>query len=133
RFPLNLSHRDRLGPQHHAFRNPDAVPRCMGATGFSRRSVFAAFLILSASCSSPTTPDVPGAVRVDGTVQFYSFEGGFWAIRGDDGVIYEPVDGLSSAFQRENLRVSAVLRIRHDLTGFHMAGPIVEIVSIVRL
>jgi hypothetical protein len=106
----------------------------MRETGFSRRSVFAAFLVLSISCSSPTTPDVPpGAVRVDGTVQFYSFEGGFWAIRGDDGVIYDPVDGLSSAFQRENLRVSAVLRIRPDLAGFHMAGPIVEIISIVRL
>jgi hypothetical protein len=106
----------------------------MRETGFSRRSVFTACLVLCVSCSSPTTPDVPpGAVRVDGNVHFYSFEGGFWAIHGDDSVIYDPVDGLPSTFQRENLRVSAVLRIRNDLAGFHMAGPIVEIISIVRL
>jgi hypothetical protein len=105
---------------------------CVREIEMFRSILFAAFVLVSASCSSPTTPDVPqGAVRVDGTVQFYSFEGGFWAIRGDDGVTYDPLNGLSSAFQRENLRVSVVLTIRNDVGGTHMAGPLVEIISIV--
>lgn len=86
----------------------------------------AAFIALS--CGSPAAPDVPpGAVRVTGIVHFYSLEGGFWAVRGDDGVNYDPMNGLPAAFQRENLRVSMIVTIRTDVGGIHMVGPIVEI------
>jgi hypothetical protein len=87
---------------------------------------------LAISCSSPVMPDAPtGATTVVGTVHYYTVEGGFWAVRGDDGVIYDPLGGLPAAFQRENLRVRATVRVRQDLASTHMVGPIVEIVSIV--
>jgi hypothetical protein len=82
-------------------------------------------------CGSPTAPSVPaGAIRVSGTAHFFDLEGGFWAIRGDDGVTYDPKDGLPAAFQREGMRLSAVLKTRSDLIGIHMVGPIVEILDI---
>jgi hypothetical protein len=83
------------------------------------------------SCGSPAAPDVPaGAVRIVGTVHYYSLEGGFWAVRGDDGVTYDPMNGLPQTVQRENLRVTMVVKIRNDLGGVHMVGPIVEIIQI---
>ena len=91
-------------------------------------------LVVAWSCGSPTAPEVPpGAVRVIGTVHFYTLEGGFWAVRGDDGVTYDPIGGLPPAFQRENLRVLMIAKIRGDVVGIHMVGPIVEIVQITSL
>jgi hypothetical protein len=90
-----------------------------------------AAVLIAGSCTSPTSPDAPvGTTRVIGTVEHYTFEGGFWAVRGDDGVTYDPLGGLPSAFQREGLRVVMVAKMRNDLGGIHMAGPIVEIVEI---
>jgi hypothetical protein len=88
-------------------------------------------VVFMLACASPTRPSLPaGAIRVFGTVQFYTLEGGFWAVKGDDGVTYDPKDGLPGKFQTENLRVTMVARIRSDLSGIHMVGPIVEIISI---
>ena len=90
--------------------------------------------IASAACSSsPTAPQVPpGAIQVTGTVRYFAIEGGFWAVRADDGVTYDPLNGLPPEFQRENLRVVLVARVRNDIGGIHMVGPIVEVVSIVQ-
>lgn len=91
----------------------------------------AAVVSSSAACDSPTEPSVPaGAMRITGAVHFFNLEGGFWAIRGDDGVTYDPKDGLIPAFQRDGLRVSAIVNVRSDLGGIHMVGPIVEILDI---
>jgi len=99
-----------------------------------RRLLLLGLLAIMAGCASSTAPDVPpGATRVVGTVHFYTIEGGFWAVKGDDGVVYEPVGGLASAFQQENLRVTMVVKVRTDLVSIHMAGPIVEIIQIQRL
>jgi hypothetical protein len=88
-------------------------------------------LIVTGACGSPTAPELlAGAIRINGTVHYYTFEGGFWAVRGDDGVTYDPIDGLPPAFQRENLRVTLVAKIRTDTGSIHMAGPLVEILSI---
>ena len=94
---------------------------------------FAVILVifLFASCASPAAPTVPdGAIRVNGTVQYFTLEGGFWAIRGEDGVTYDPMNGLAPGFQREDLRVTLVAKVRNDLGGVHMVGPIVEVISI---
>lgn len=89
--------------------------------------------ILSAACSSPTAPQLPpGAIQVTGTVRYFTLEGGFWAVRGDDGVTYDPMNGLGSEFQRENLRVTLIAKVRNDMGGIHMVGPIVEVLSIKR-
>lgn len=83
------------------------------------------------SCASPTQPAVPdGAIKVNGTVQYFNLEGGFWAVRGEDGITYDPMNGLEPSFQRENLRVTLVARIRNDMGGVHMIGPVVEVISI---
>jgi hypothetical protein len=88
-------------------------------------------LLCTIACDSPTSPSVPaGAARVTGTVQFFNLEGGFWAIRGDDGVTYDPKDGLPAAYQREGMRVSVIVRVRTDLASVHMAGPLVDLLDI---
>ena len=72
-------------------------------------------------------------ISVNGTVRFIGLEGGFWAVRGDDNVTYDPRGGLSEEFQQDGLRVHLVARELRDVAGIHMAGPIVEVVSIRRL
>lgn len=37
---------------------------------------------------------------------------------------------IAPAFQRENLRVTLVAKVRSDMGGIHMVGPIVEVLSI---
>ena len=88
-------------------------------------------LVLATACRSATPPDdLPaGAIRVNGVVHHFALEGEFWAVRGDDGVTYDPLS-LPAEFQQENLRVSMVVKVRNDLAGTHMVGPIVEIIQI---
>ena len=95
------------------------------------RTLLIGALIFSGACASPTAPQLPpGAVQVTGTVRYFPLEGGFWAVRGDDGITYDPMNGLASEFQRENLRVTMVAKVRTDMGGIHMVGPIVEVLSI---
>lgn len=72
----------------------------------------------------------PNLVEVTGTVRHYAFEGGFWAVRGDDGKTYDPLGGLPPSFQREGLRVRLKGKLRTDVGSVHMVGPVVEVVSI---
>ena len=85
------------------------------------------------ACRHAVGPDDPNLIAVNGTVRFMTFEGGFWAIRGDDNVTYDPLGGLPAAFQSEGLRVRIEARRRSDMVSLHMAGPIVEIISINKL
>lgn len=95
------------------------------------RTVIMALMIVSAACASPTAPELPpGAIQVNGTVRYFMLEGGFWAVQGDDGVTYDPMNGLAPAFQRENLKVTLVAKVRNEMGGIHMVGPIVEVLSI---
>ena len=99
-----------------------------------RALLFVLLLALTAACGAPSSPDLPAdAIRVTGTVHFNSLEGGFWVVRGDDAVTYDPMNGLPAAFQVESLRVVMVVKVRKDVTNVHMAGPIVEILQIQRL
>ena len=93
-----------------------------------------------AACAAPMTPDAlppdavpPGAGRLTGTITHASIEGGFWAIRGDNGVVYDPIRPLASEFLVDGLRVSATLRVRSDMAGTHMVGPLVDVIAIARL
>jgi hypothetical protein len=58
-----------------------------------------------------------------------SIEGGFYSIRGDDGVTYDPIN-LAAQYQQDGLPVLATLLLRRDMTSAHMVGPIVDIVRI---
>ena len=69
---------------------------------------------------------VGATVQITGTVQYYEMEGGFYAIRGDDEVTYDPTN-LPAAFRKDGLAVEAVAHLRDGVTSFHMVGPIVEL------
>src|SRR2546423_4334661 len=75
----------------------------------------------------------PENTCVNGTVTHMELEGGFWAIRGDDGVTYDPAGGLASEFQQQGLRVYMVARKEPAMASIHMAGPIVSIISLRRI
>lgn len=87
----------------------------------------------AAACHHPVAPEDPNTVKVNGTIRFMSFEGGFWAVRGDDSLTYDPMNGIPAAFQVEGLRVRMEARLRSDMASVHMAGPIVEIISLKKL
>lgn len=104
--------------------------------------------LLLAACSGAPDPDASGAatpertpadtiaattpdsvVTITGVVRHFDLEGGFFAIRGDDGVTYDP-SNLAEAFRRDGLRVRARVRLRPDMGGIHMVGPIVDVIEI---
>jgi len=66
---------------------------------------------------------------LDGTVRFIDLEGGFFAILGDDGSRYDPLD-LPVRFAQDGLRVGVVARIRRDLASAHMWGELIDIDTI---
>ena len=78
-----------------------------------------------------TAPDqAPGhAFEVKGLVVYKEIEGGFFAIEGDDGKTYDPVN-LPEAFRKDGLRVRLTARKKEDMAGIHMHGTIIEIVDI---
>jgi hypothetical protein len=98
---------------------------------------FALALLLLAGCS-PAKPDKPGVtndgtyVSGTGTVTYYTLEGGFWVIKGDDHQPYDPLN-LDKSYQIEGLRVRFRALLRNDMFSFRGAGPIVEILEINRL
>lgn len=93
------------------------------------RSLFlvAAIATAATACASPVDLD-----SQTGTVQWFDLEGGFFAIRGDDGEVYDPIN-LPAEFREDGLRVRFDAEIRRDLGSIHMVGQIVEIHSIERL
>lgn len=98
---------------------------------------FALCLSVFLAACSPTRPDTgvinDGTyVAGTGTISYYALEGGFWAIRGDDSVTYDPIN-LEKSYWTSGLRIRFRALLRKDLGGFHMVGPIVELLEIKRL
>ncbi len=67
--------------------------------------------------------------ELQGAVVKNDLEGGFFAIDGDDGKTYEPIN-LPDDFRKNGIRVKATVRIRKDVGSIHMVGDIVEIIAI---
>lgn len=65
-------------------------------------------------------------LHITGVIKWHELEGGFFAIRGDDGVTYDPTN-LPAEFRKDGLAVEADVRPRRDLLGTHQAGTIVEV------
>jgi hypothetical protein len=61
-----------------------------------------------------------------GAVEWFGLEGGFFAIRGDDGKVYDPMN-LPRAFATNGMRVRFAAKLRRDVGSIHMVGEIVEI------
>jgi hypothetical protein len=68
-------------------------------------------------------------VNGTGTVEWFGIEGGFFAIRGDDGKVYDPMN-LPPAFAKDGVRVRFTAKLRRDMGSIHMVGEIVEIQQI---
>jgi hypothetical protein len=84
--------------------------------------------------SQPTISD-PDETDVDtfelhGTVVYKDMEGGFFAIDGDDGKTYDPIN-LPDSLKINGLKVNITARFRKDVGGIHMVGDIIQIVNIV--
>lgn len=82
----------------------------------------------------PPPPDRPPTVPADafeivGTVVHKGIEGGFYAIDGDNGRKYDPIN-LPESFRKGGLRVKVTARRRRDAMSLHMYGVIIEIVNI---
>lgn len=98
----------------------------MQRTKFSRPVLLLVLVFLLPCCVVVVPKTDSNTIAVTGTVRHFDIEGGFFAIRGDDGVTYDPVF-LDPRFRVDGLRVRMIAVIRNDLTGFHMVGPIVDI------
>jgi hypothetical protein len=81
--------------------------------------------------ADPAEPVADSVQAITGVVRHFDLEGGFFAIRGDDGVTYDP-SNLAEEFRQDGLRVRARVRLRPDMGGIHMVGPIVDIIEIER-
>ena len=93
-----------------------------------RRLSLCVLLVLAiSSCAVHRT------VRGKGTVHLVTIEGGFWTIQGDDGNVYDPIQGLSPEYQQEGLRVRFEAEYKPDAMSTHMAGTMVEITKLQRL
>ena len=65
----------------------------------------------------------------NGVVSYFDLEGGFYAIRGQDGQTYDPVN-LPESFQIDGLAIAFQGYERPDLVSIHMAGILIELTHI---
>jgi hypothetical protein len=70
-------------------------------------------------------------VHITGRILHHQVEGGFYAIRSEDGVTYDPTN-LPEEFRRDSLPVEAEARRLENAMGVHQVGPIVELERIRR-
>ncbi|UCE49584.1 MAG: hypothetical protein JSW47_05455 [Phycisphaerales bacterium] len=84
--------------------------------------------------NEPPSTDIPAmppkdSFEITGTVVFKNIEGGFFAIDGDDGRKYDPID-LPENFRKDGMKVKLTARLKRDAVSFHMYGSIIEVVNI---
>lgn len=85
-------------------------------------------LLLFASCAYGSE-DI---IRKNGTIVFIDLEGGFYAIKADDGTKYDPVN-LGKEFQQDGLRVHFEAKEAKELASFRMWGTLIELTKIEKL
>lgn len=91
--------------------------------------LLSSIFILTACFSTNDKMAAPNTVTLNGIISYKTLEGGFWAIDGDDGGRYAPMN-LSEEFQEDKLSVQVSAIVRTDMASFHMYGKMIEIVSI---
>jgi hypothetical protein len=64
-----------------------------------------------------------------GYVHYFYWEGGFWAIVGDDREVYDPVGHLPKEFREEGMRVEFLAEMT-DYGSYHMTGPVVVLLGV---
>lgn len=68
-------------------------------------------------------------MKINGTVVYQDFEGGFWGIEGDDGRQYRPVEDLPASVRSPGKRVEAEVEPA-GVASFAMWGRNVRVRSI---
>ncbi|MGQ0560745.1 MAG: hypothetical protein ACT443_02585 [Gemmatimonadota bacterium] len=68
-------------------------------------------------------------VRGNGVVRWFSLEGGFYAIRGEDDEVYDPIN-LPVEFEKDGLEIWFEAEVRRGMSSIHMVGTIVELTKI---
>ncbi len=68
-------------------------------------------------------------MEITGVIRYHTLEGGFYAIQGDDGQVYNPTN-LSEEFHQDGLPIVAKLRVRRDLVSSRQMGTLVEVLEI---
>lgn len=94
--------------------------------------VFAAAALSGAVAAQDAGNTSSDIIDITGTVQHFSFEGGFYGIAGDDGKTYKPLE-LSPGFETEGRRVRARVRVIDRKLLFSGWGVPVEILEIENL
>lgn len=89
-----------------------------------------------AACSSPkpksgSINQDSGVVSGNGTIDYMDLEGGFYVIRGDNNITYDPLN-LPADMKQDDLPVTYRVKLVPDRMSTHMVGPIVEVVEIKR-
>ncbi len=80
--------------------------------------------------SPESTAALPAdAFEIVGNVTYKNIEGGFYAIDGDDGSKYDPIN-LPESFRKDGLKVKVTARLKKEAISFHMYGAIIEVVNI---
>jgi len=75
--------------------------------------------------NSATDPS-KGTIETQGIIEFLEIEGGCWVIKGDEGIVYQPIN-LDSAYQIAGIRVKFEGTLRDDLGSICNSGDLVEI------
>ena len=103
-------------------------------SSFRSLALFGLVALMGCGTSSvaPLPPCETDVCDLTGRVTWMNLEGGFFAIRGDDGVTYD-THNLPGAFREDGLRVEAHLHRRPELGCIHMAGVIADVINIRRL
>ena len=91
--------------------------------------IFALVIIFIAAFASGCGNDM---IKGTGTIEYLSFEGGFYGIIADDGEHYDPTN-LPQPFRQDGMRVQFKLEIVENQASFHMWGTIVEVIRIAEL
>ena len=69
---------------------------------------------------------------VNASIEWLNLEGGFWAIRGDDGILYDPHPTIEEEFRLNGLHVRFRGTLRPDYVCIHMIGSVVTITEMQR-
>ena len=91
-------------------------------------------VVVMVGCMKESVPDggmaSGGATfEISGVVTHVALEGGFFAVVGEGGETFDPVN-LPEGFQREGLAVQVTARKLEGAMGIHMHGVLIEIVEI---
>ena len=68
-------------------------------------------------------------MKITGKVTYVDISGGFWGIRGDDGVDYQPQNKIPAEAQKEGAKVSADIEYVDGFSVF-MWGTLVKVKSL---